>query len=145
MDEKASTSPSQRAAPTPPELTHERVVKLHGAYTASIAAGVVSLISGDPHISTQGWVISLWCLSLPWLVTLLLLDYIVREGQKRESSASRGLAALLGYGLSRLGTAALLGVDAWIAAAMVLVARPVCAIYLNEVAGLGGRKGFENL
>lgn len=145
MDDKANLPPSPTAAVPSLQPTHERVTKLHGAYTAFIAAGIVSFISGDPHITTQGWVICLWCLSLPWLVTLLLLDYIVRERQKRESSASRGFATLLGYGLSNLGTAALIGFYSWTAAAIFLVSLPVCALYLNEVAGLGGRKGFEQL
>ena len=122
--------------------SHERVSKLHGAYSAFIAAAVISLISGDGHLSSAGWAICLWTLSLPWLISFILLDYIVRERQKRPVSAVRGLAILLGYGLSNAGTAALLTSYSWIAAIIYLISLPICMLYIHEVGGLGGLEGF---
>lgn len=124
--------------------THERVAKLHGAYTAFIAAAVISLISGDGHLKFEGWPICLWTLSLPPLIAFLLLDYIVRERQRRANSAVRGLMLFLGYSLSNFGTAALLVNFSWIAAGLYLVIIPLCALFVHEVSGLGWYENFKN-
>jgi hypothetical protein len=126
-------------------LAHARVVRIHGAYTAFVAAAVVSLISGDGHIKTEGLAIGLWTVSLPWLVAFLLLDFSVRTQQKRQKSATRGFTAFLGYSFSNLGTAALLANYSWIAAIGFLVSIPVCLLYVTEVAVLGFYDSFEQL
>ncbi len=125
--------------------SHERVAMLHGAYTAFIAAAFVSLISGDGHIKTENWAICLWALSLPWLVSFLLIDFIVRKKQNREKSATRGLMLLFGYGFSNLGTAALIAYYSWIAAIIFLISIPICSIYIHEVAGLGWHESLKEL
>jgi len=125
--------------------SHERVAKLHGAYTAFIAAAIISLISGDGHIKSEDWAICLWALSLPWLISFLLLDYIVRERQKREKSAIRGFTSLLGYGFSNLGTAALLTHYSWLVAIIYVVTILICAIYIHEVASLGWNESYRDL
>lgn len=127
------------------QLSHERVAKIHGAYTAFIAAAIISLISGDGHIKSENWAICLWALSLPWLVSFVLLDFIVREQQRRENSRTRGFIAILGYGFSNLGTAALLTHYSWVAAIAYLISIPICALYLHEVAGLGQHESFKDL
>lgn len=127
------------------ELAHARVVKIHGAYTAFVTAAVISLISGDGHIKTEGWAIGFWTVSLPWLVAFLLLDFSVRTQQKRQKSATRGFTALLGYSFSNLGTAALLANYSWIAAIGFLLSIPVCLLYISEVAVLGFRENFKHL
>jgi hypothetical protein len=127
------------------KVAHDRVVRIHGTYSAFIAAAVVSLISGDGHIKTEGWAIALWTLSLPWLVAYLLLDFSVRTQQKRQKSATRGLTAMLGYALSNLGTAAILANFSWIAAAGFIVSILVCILYVSEVAVLGFHKTFKDL
>jgi len=133
---------------TPEELehlSHERVVKMHGAYTAFIAAAVISLISGDGHLRLEGWSICLWTLSLPPLITLLLLDYIVRVCQRRKASGIRGLMTLLGYGLSNLGTAALMFNFSWVAAGAYLFSVLLCALLLHVVSSFGWFENFKEL
>lgn len=125
--------------------SHDRVAKLHGTYTAFIAASIISLISGDGHITSESWAISLWALSLPWLVSFVLLDYIVRERQKRSKSVTRGLMLALGYGFSNLGTAALITHYSWLAAIFFTASIPLCSLFIHEVAGLGWHKRFEEL
>lgn len=127
------------------KVAHDRIVRIHGTYSAFIAAAVVSLISGDGHIKTEGWAIALWTLSLPWLVAYLLLDFSVRTQQKRGKSATRGFTALLGYALSNLGTAALLANYSWIAATGFIVSIAVCILYVSEVAVLGFHESFKDL
>lgn len=127
------------------KVAHDRVMRIHGTYSAFVAAAVVSLISGDGHIKTEGWAIALWTLSLPWLIAYLLLDFSVRTQQKRERSATRGLTAVLGYAFSNLGTAALLANYSWIAAAGFIVSILVCILYVSEVAALGFHESFKNL
>jgi len=127
------------------QAPHERVAKIHGAYTAFIAAAIISIISGDGHIKSEDWAICLWSLSLPWLVSFLLLDYVVREKQQRPKSVTRGLMALFGYGFSNLGTSALLSHYSWLAAIAYLVFIPICAFYLHEVSALGHHESFKEL
>lgn len=126
------------------EVTHERFTKLVGAYTGFVAAAIISLISGDGHIKSENWAICFWALSLPPLVALLLLDFIVRVRQSREKSKIRGCMAFLGYGFSNLGTASLLTHYSWWAAIIFLVLIPLCALFTHEVAGLGRYEGYED-
>lgn len=127
------------------QSSHERVAKIHGAYTAFIAAAIISLISGDGHIKSESWAVCLWALSLPWLVSFVLLDFVVREQQQREKSRTRGFVALMGYGLSNLGTTALMTHYSRVAAIAYLVSIPICALYLHEVAGLGRHESSKEL
>jgi hypothetical protein len=127
------------------ETAHARVVKIHGTYTAFIAAAVVSLISGDGHIKTEGWAIALWTLSLPWLIAYLLIDFSVRTQQKRRVSTTRGITAMLGYLLSNLGTTSLLSNYSWIAAVTFVISILVCILYVSEVAALGSHASFKDL
>jgi hypothetical protein len=123
---------------------HKRVEKMLGAYTAFIAAAVISLISGDGHIKSENWAICLWVISLPWLISIVLIDFIVR-GQQRQKSATRGFIASMGLGFSNLGTAALLTHYSWIAAIVYLISIPICMLYLHEVGVLGRYDEFKNL
>lgn len=125
--------------------THDRIAKFHGAYTAFIAAAIISLISGDGHITTEDWTICLWALSLPWLTSFVLLDFVVREKQRRTKSATRGLMALVGYGFSNLGTAALLTHYSWLAAIAYIIFLTLCAFFLHEVSALGHHDSFKDL
>ena len=86
---KGAEKERSEATHVEPSPSRDRVLLVHGAYTTFVAAGVVSLISGDGHIKTEGWAICFWALSLPPLASYLLLDYIVRVSQKRRNSAAR--------------------------------------------------------
>lgn len=122
----------ERAAKLQP--SHERIERLHGAYVTFIAAGILALISGDGHIKSEGLTICLWAVSLPPLVTYLLIDYIVRERQKRPASAARGMMLFFGYGLSTAGTVGLLWSFSRIAAVVYAVAVPFCCLVGLRVA-----------
>lgn len=124
---------------------HARVARIYGAYTAFIAAAVVSAIAGNGHIKSEGWAVCLWTLSLPWLVSYIMLDYHVRAHQKRRNSAIRGIMLFFSFTLSNLGTAALLTNYSWIVAIIYLLTVFICILLIREVAGLGKLEGFENI
>lgn len=125
------------------DVIEERAVKLHKAYTGFIAAAIIGLISGDGHLKLEAWSICLWILSLPPLVSLMLLDHVVRIQQKRPVSAIRGLMGVLGYGLSNFGTAALVANFSWWAAGFFLLMVPISSFFISEVAHMGGEKDYE--
>jgi hypothetical protein len=93
---------------------YERRAKLFGGYTAFVAALLVATIvkvadakgADYPHAYV---VIGLLAVSLPSLVAMDFLDFIVRVRQQREKSMYRGLATGLGFGPSLLGIAGLIG------------------------------------
>ncbi|MFS0753475.1 hypothetical protein ABC383_02100 [Noviherbaspirillum sp. 1P10PC] len=115
-DQMVETSQESIPMKSPDILAHdhERRTKLFGAYIAFIAAAVVGAIANDGKFTTQGWMLSLWMLSLPFLGAYLLVDHIVSVVQKREVSGVRGALQYIGLSLSNLGFAALLAAYSWI-------------------------------
>lgn len=128
-----------------PRQQHDRIEKVHGGYTTFIAALVVSFISGDGHIATEWLALPLWILSLPWLVTYLLLDYIVRVRQERKHSFFRGLSLAMGYGTSNLGTTLLLTTYSFVLAGLYVVVIAACTLIVLQVARLEKDTHFSRL
>ena len=120
-----------------PTQEHERMLKIFGAYTGFIAAGVMALVDSRAHSPSITSAMCLWIFSLPPLVSYLLLDYHVRVRQKRKKSATRGIMLATGFGLSNFGIVALLTAYSWVAAAIYFLLLFGWPLLIREVAGLG--------
>jgi hypothetical protein len=116
---------------------HERGSKLLGGYTAFVAALLVAAFAKSSDYPRSWIVISLLAVSLPSLVALNLLDFIVRVKQGRQKSASRGLAAALGFLPSLAAISILIGHFSMIAAALFLLLTLFWALALDAVTYLG--------
>ena len=100
---------------------HERIRRLLSGYVAFISALAIAVVTKSKEISNPELIISLLTLSLPSLIALLLLDYVVRIRQGGIQSASRGLAALLGFLPSLSGLSVLIANYSCISAVLFLL------------------------
>lgn len=87
----------QPAQATDPAEEHRRWMQGNGAYLAFVAALMLAVIAAPKEVSRPEVIVGLIACSLPSLVALLLLDYVVRVKQGRKLSVARGLALGLGY------------------------------------------------
>jgi amino acid transporter len=79
------------------EKIHERGAKIINAYIAFILSLLLALTFKNENIEYSNTIISLIALSLPSLIVINFIDYIVRVKQERKNSMFRGLAAGLGF------------------------------------------------
>jgi amino acid transporter len=79
------------------EKIHERGVKIINAYITFILSLLLALTFKNENIEYSNTIISLIALSLPSLIVINFIDYIVRVKQERKNSMFRGLAAGLGF------------------------------------------------
>lgn len=71
---------------------HERGMKLAGAYLTFVAALLVAAVAKSNDYRLAWVVISLLALSLPSLVALILIDFVVPVRQGKPTNAMRALA-----------------------------------------------------
>ncbi len=83
--------------------------------------GVVAAIAKSNDYRLAWVVISLLAVSLPSLVALILIDFVVPVRQGRPTNAMRGLACGLGYSPSLAAIAVLVGHFSVIAAALFVL------------------------
>ena len=79
------------------EKIHERGSKMINAYIAFILSLLLTITFKSENIEYSNVILSLIIISLPSLIAMNFLDYIIRVKQKRKKSVSRGLAAGLGF------------------------------------------------
>lgn len=79
------------------EKIHERGSKIINAYIAFILSLLLAITFKNESIEYSTMIISLITISLPSLLVINFLDYIVRVKQERKNSLFRGLAAGLGF------------------------------------------------
>ena len=103
-----ATAPSVPTDPNTLKEEHERREKVFRGYMAFVAALLIATIARSADYPYVWVIIGLLAVSLPSLVTLDLLGFIVSVRQARRKSAFRGLAVGLGFGPSILGIAALI-------------------------------------
>ena len=127
------------------EQLHERKMRLVGAYTGFIGAAVLALVASDVASKPEAWAVSLWALSLPFLVSYLLLDFIVAVKQGREASVTRGFMSCFGLGLSITGTFAWLGSVSWFGAVAFLLVVALCVGLTLHVVFHGTRGDVPEL
>jgi UDP-N-acetylmuramyl pentapeptide phosphotransferase/UDP-N-acetylglucosamine-1-phosphate transferase len=108
-------SPSER------KEIHERGTKLAGGYLAFVAALLVAAVARSNDYRLAWLVISLLALSLPSLVALILIDFVVSVRQGRPTNAMRALAFGLGFSPSLAAIAVLVGHFSVIAAALFVL------------------------
>lgn len=108
-------------------------------YTAFVAALLLTIFSKS-DFSHARLVGSLLAVSLPSLVALPLLDYIVRVAQERKTSATRGLAYALGFFPSLLAMAIVIGHLSIIAAIAFVLLIVFWALMLFGVAFVKDRE-----
>jgi hypothetical protein len=100
---------------------HERGMKLAGGYLAFVAALLVAAVAKCNEYRVAWVVVSLLALSLPSLVALILIDFVVPVRQGRPTNAMRGLAFGLGFSPSVAALAVLVGHFSVIAAALFVL------------------------
>ncbi len=122
---------------------HERLSKLMGGYIAFVAVLLVATSTKSNDYSHAWAVISLLAVSLPSLVALMLLDFVVRVKQERKISAFRGLAVALGFLPSLLGIAILIGHFSVVAGVLFVLLTMFWAFIIFAVAILGSRDPGE--
>ncbi|MDN5107117.1 hypothetical protein PJV93_08090 [Aliarcobacter butzleri] len=76
---------------------HERGSKIINAYIAFVLSLLLAITFENDSIKYSVYIISLITISLPSLIAINFLDYIIRVKQKRKNSIFRGLAAFLGF------------------------------------------------
>ncbi|KLD96908.1 hypothetical protein [Aliarcobacter butzleri] len=76
---------------------HERGSKIINAYIAFVLSLLLAITFENDSIKYSVCIISLITISLPSLIAINFLDYIIRVKQKRKNSIFRGLAAFLGF------------------------------------------------
>ena len=79
------------------EKIHERGSKIVNSYIAFILSLLLAIIFKNENIEYSTIIISLITISLPSLIVINFLDYIVRVKQERKNSLFRGLAVGLGF------------------------------------------------
>lgn len=79
------------------EKIHERGSKIVNGYIAFILSLLLAITFKNESIEYSTMIISLITISLPSLIVINFLDYIVRVKQERKNSLFRGLAAGLGF------------------------------------------------
>jgi hypothetical protein len=100
---------------------HERGMKLVGAYLTFVAALLVAAVAKSNDYRLAWIVISLLALSLPSLVALILIDFVVPMRQGKPTNAMRALAFGLGFPPSLAAIAVLVGHFSVIAAALFVL------------------------
>jgi len=79
------------------EKVHERGSKIINAYIAFILSLLLAITFKSESIEYSNVILSLIIISLPSLISINFLDYIIRVKQERKNSVFRGLAAGLGF------------------------------------------------
>ena len=124
-------SPSER------KEINERGMKLAGGYLAFVAALLVAAVAKSNDYRLAWVVISLLALSLPSLVALILIDFVVPVRQGRPINAMRGFAFGLGFSPSVAALAVLVGHFSVIAAALFVLLTLYWSLTIFAVA-IGG-------
>jgi len=117
--------------------SYERGMKLAGGYLAFVAALLVAAVAKSNDYRLAWVVISLLALSLPSLVALILIDFVVPVRQVRPINAMRGLAVGLGFSPSLAAIAVLVGHFSVIAAALFVLLTLYWSLTIFAVA-IGG-------
>ena len=79
------------------EKIHERGSKIINAYIAFILSLLLAITFKSENIEYSNVILSLIIISLPSLISVNFLDYIIRVKQERKNSVFRGLAFGLGF------------------------------------------------
>ena len=79
------------------EKIHERGSKIINAYIAFILSLLLAITFKSESIEYSNIILSLIIISLPSLISINFLDYIIRVKQERKNSVFRGLAVGLGF------------------------------------------------
>ena len=124
---------------TSPIELHERRSKLFGGYITFVAALLVATIAKSSDYPRSWIVISLLALSLPSLVALTLLDFIILVRQGRRKSMFRGLAGTLGFLPSLAAVAILIGHFSMIAGVLFALLVIFWALVIDIVTFLGAK------
>jgi len=101
-----------------PEEEYSRRSKIFTAYTAFVTTLLIATIAKRADYPRAYILSGLLAVSLPSLVALQFLDFIVLVQQTRRRSRFRGLAVWLGFGPSIAGFATLIGHFSVIAAVL---------------------------
>ena len=112
---------SDLESPTERNEIRERGMKLAGGYLAFVAVLLVAAVAKSSDYRLAWVVISLLAVSLPSLVALILIDFVVPVRQGRPTNAMRGLAFGLGFSPSLAAIAVLVGHFSVIAAALFVL------------------------
>jgi hypothetical protein len=117
-------------------------MKLAGGYLAFVAALLVAAVAKSNDYRLAWLVVSLLALSLPSLVALILIDFIVPVRQAKPTNAMRGLAFGLGFSPSVAALAVLVGHFSVIAAALfvLLTLYWSLTIFAVTIGGTGNPK-----
>src|SRR5690348_9644418 len=110
-----------------------------GAYIGFIVAVLVATLALSANYPRADLVIPLLALSLPSLVAYLLLDFHVIMHQRREVSATRGLAAFLGLVPSLAAIAVLIAHFSVVGAVLFSVLIVFWALAIDRLVFLGSR------
>ena len=97
------------------EKIHERGIKLLSAYITFVIGLLLAVAFKSHNIEYSSLIISLASISLPSLISIIFLDYVVRVRQERKNSVFRGLAFFLGFLPSFSAIALLVASFSWIA------------------------------
>jgi len=76
---------------------HKQGISRIGAYIAFIISLLLVITFDSEQIKYSSWIISLMFISLPSLIVVARIDYLVRVQQNRKRSMFRGLATFLGF------------------------------------------------
>jgi hypothetical protein len=104
---------------------------------------MLALIASSRPVARAPLIVSLLAVSLPSLVSWLLLDFVVRVKQGRKGSIVRGLAIMLGLAPSLVALVLMLGSFSWLAAVFFLVLIAWWFLALDVVTYLGTRRNSE--
>jgi UDP-N-acetylmuramyl pentapeptide phosphotransferase/UDP-N-acetylglucosamine-1-phosphate transferase len=112
---------SELESPSESKEIHERGMKLAGGYLAFVAALLVAAVAKSNAYRLAWLVISLLALSLPSLVALILIDFVVPVRQDKPTNTMRAFAFGLGFSPSLAAIAVLVGHFSVIAAALFVL------------------------
>jgi UDP-N-acetylmuramyl pentapeptide phosphotransferase/UDP-N-acetylglucosamine-1-phosphate transferase len=112
---------SELESPSESKEIHERGMKLAGGYLAFVAALLVAAVAKSNDYRLAWVVISLLALSLPSLVALILIDFVVPVRQDKPTNTMRAFAFGLGFSPSLAAIAVLVGHFSVIAAALFVL------------------------
>jgi|SRR5215467_7698800 len=118
---------------------HARNAQLIGGYSAFVAALLIATIAKSESYPRAWIIISLLALSLPSLVALPLIDFIVRVRQARKVSATRAMAANLGFLPSLAAIAMIVGHFSVIAGILFILLCGFWTLTIYRVAVVGHR------
>jgi hypothetical protein len=114
---------------------HQRIHSLLIGYAAFLFAFFLGLSSFTEKTANVSVVMGLILISLPSVISLLLIDFIVRVKQRREASAIRGFAFFMAFAPGVFALGIYVWPYAWWASVIFGILIPLWAFLVIEVGG----------